>query len=58
MTEGPAAPKTFQQRRLAQEQAVAADKPPAAPIPGYDGMSFEQRRLAQDQNAARQRAGR
>jgi len=54
MTEG----LTFEQRRHAQEQAVAADKPPAAPIPGYEGMSFEQRRHAQDQLRARQRAGR
>jgi hypothetical protein len=59
MTEGlisPAAPPTFEQRRHAQEQAVAADKPPAPPIPGYADMSFEQRRLAQDQRA--HRAGR
>jgi hypothetical protein len=53
------APKTFEQKRLAQEQAAAAKRPPPEvnTIEGFDKMSYAQRRFAQDQLAAR-RTGR
>jgi hypothetical protein len=50
-----AAPKSFAQQRLAQDQAAADKLPPPETnkIDGFDKMSFEQRRLAQDQRAGR-----